>query len=126
MVAKTSNIMKKFTLLFAAVLAMSGFAFGQKEGKVVWEKTTNEVFASLNFSPNYRVNKIAIAPNGSILTFTGFGSVNVPFEFRGPVSAYNKDGKVLWESKNYLTFGSRLTPSVMVRNNYLLLANDLG
>ena len=29
--------MKKFTILFATLLAMSGMAFGQKEGKVLWE-----------------------------------------------------------------------------------------
>jgi hypothetical protein len=118
--------MKKITLLFATLLAMSGLAFGQKEGKLLWEKTTNEVLVSSNFQPNYTVNKLAVAPNGSILTFTGFGSSNVPFEFRGPVSAFDKDGKMIWESKNYLTFGPRLNPGVMVRNNYVLLANDFG
>jgi hypothetical protein len=52
-IAKINKIMKKYTLLFAALLAMSGMAFGQVLPKVLWEKTISAKIGAAFISEQY-------------------------------------------------------------------------
>ncbi|MEA5460189.1 hypothetical protein VB796_14120 [Arcicella sp. LKC2W] len=58
--------MKKFTLLFATLLAMFGDAFGQKEGKVLWEKKIDELDTK-NMDTFFYRTSIFASPNGNLL-----------------------------------------------------------
>ncbi|MEY4538377.1 MAG: putative retaining b-glycosidase, glycoside hydrolase family 5 protein, partial [Bacteroidota bacterium] len=68
---KQSNIMKKITILFATLLAMSGMAFGQKELKQLWEKDVFNVSGG-NLDP---LSSMRVSPNGNIFTLARPGGI---------------------------------------------------
>jgi hypothetical protein len=108
--------MKKFTLLFATLLAMSGMAFGQKEGKLLWEidsltpnRSDNKSYLRTLISPNYNyfntnTNAPLISPSGNIMVKclrveTG---PSTPYGIDHPeVKVFDKNGKLLWVDTDY-------------------------
>jgi hypothetical protein len=90
--------MKKFTLLFATLLAMSGDAFGQKEGKVLWE------------TPVESSNFLRVSSNGSIMT--GEGKV------------YDTNGKFLWNLNDYYKTSTGQVFTDLRNPNYTLMQCD--
>ena len=64
---QTSNIMKKITLLFATMLAMSGMGFGQNTLKTLWEKETFIVSSGGYGDPS---SFVRVSPNGNLNTST--------------------------------------------------------
>jgi Secretion system C-terminal sorting domain len=89
---KQSNIMRKFTFLFATLLAMSGTVLGQKQGKVIWSK---EIFSSGNYI-NWKVSQ---APNKNILIFGSDYGINPRRYF---IKSFDKDGKIPFNITNTL------------------------
>jgi Secretion system C-terminal sorting domain len=76
--------MKKFILLFATMLAMSGLAFGQKEGKVLWQRELGQSLSNVTFN-----NLILISPQGKSLIRTS------------DVSMYDANGNFTWKLSDY-------------------------
>jgi Secretion system C-terminal sorting domain len=74
--------MKKYTLLFATMLAMSGMAFGQKEGKTIWGK---EVLPNGNF----KGIEVSQSPDKSLL----LNGNDYSFPRRFLIQSFNKDGQ---------------------------------
>ena len=80
--------MKKFTILFATLLAMSGMTFGQVLPKVLWESNDN----AFNL---VRENYIKTSPSGNILV------VMTNDDKSQNAKAFDKNGKLLWSDKDY-------------------------
>ncbi|MEY4539814.1 MAG: hypothetical protein RLZZ306_1571, partial [Bacteroidota bacterium] len=79
---KKSNIMKKITLLFATLLAMSGMAFGQKTPKLLWE-TKISTIDKLDYLSTATCQKKG--EESTLISSNSFGQ-----------SAIDKNGKVIW------------------------------
>ncbi len=93
--------MKKFTLLFATMLAMSGIGFGQREGKVIWENAL--------YSKSYPIDHLLqrgatiipiISPSGNIMVQHPFSLDNFIPKDKG-VKVYNRKGELLWTPTDF-------------------------
>ncbi len=125
---KNQIIMKKITLLFATSLAMFGSAFGQKEGKVLWEnvveskplKTNSGKEISTSFSTPL------ISPSGNSLISYSYnyyekGSGN--FENGDAnVYTYDKKGQKLSKVQGYYSsaYGTSFPSDSRNKNYYTL------
>ena len=91
--------MKKITLLFATMLAMSGMGFGQKEGKVLWETLVDKANSGLKIA-NYGINP-AVSPTGNILVQYKYASPLLIGNENLGVKAFNKNGKEMWNANDF-------------------------
>ena len=87
--------MKKITLLFATMLAMSGMGFGQNQAKVLWEKEILPVGA-------YYTWEVAQSPQNNILLY---GSDEATNPRRYLIKSFDKDGQ------NQFSVGKQLSDS---------------
>jgi hypothetical protein len=100
-VAKTSNIMKKFTILFVTLLAMSGLAFGQKEGRVLWENLVESKPLKLSSGKDLFIGSFStpfISSSGNSLISLSYsyyekGSYNYE-NYDANVYIYDKKGQI--------------------------------
>jgi Secretion system C-terminal sorting domain len=93
-VAKQSNIMKKFTLLFATLLAMSGTVFGQIIAKLVSETEIDTVMkgAYINY---IRLNTSSAGNTAISYDYTLNGV------YKSGVKAYDKNSKLIWNGFDF-------------------------
>ncbi|MDZ7899383.1 MAG: T9SS type A sorting domain-containing protein [Arcicella sp.] len=88
--------MKKITLLFATLLAMSGMAFGQKEGKVLWENVVDTIATGAIVND---VGGPILSPSGNILIQYNW-YINGDTKKAG-VKTYDNNGKLLWNATDF-------------------------
>jgi hypothetical protein len=113
--------MKKYTLLFATMLAMSGMAFGQKEGKLVWETTVDSTFSST--LSGYYVPAKESGPLGFKTKLTLSDNFLVQYGFyknqtlygaqSNGVIVYDKNGKIVWKKQ-------RIEPKGSISDTYVI------
>ena len=99
-VAKINNIMKKYTLLFATLLAMSGMAFGQKEAKLLWEKEVDYLLIDGRNSDGIPNTILETTPSGKTI-------VDIISSFTGTLAGsrvYDLLGKDISSSKGLTSF----------------------
>jgi Secretion system C-terminal sorting domain len=107
-VAKINKIMKKFTILFVTMLAMSGLAFGQKEGKVVWENLVEGKPLKTSSGKDISVNSFItpfVSSSGNSLISLSYsyyekGSSNYE-NGDANVYTYDKKGQILSKVRGY-------------------------
>ena len=92
--------MKKITLLFVTMLAVSEMSFGQKEAKLLWETKLNSV-SQVNYLSQAFCRKVG---EESTLAYNSYG-----------VHAIDKNGGVVWKFPSIGVFG---------KNNFLALKED--
>jgi Secretion system C-terminal sorting domain len=108
-VAKTSYIMKKNTLLFVTMLAMSGMAFGQKEPKVLWKKNN---YLSLEFGYD---NSCKLSSKGFMLVYNSVSA-----------SAYDPNGNLLWKATDFFNKPNAKFVTVADNPKYTVIRCDSG
>ncbi len=109
--------MKKNTLLFVTMLAMSGMAFGQKEPKVLWEKEITKVDLS---TQKYFPMNILLSPNGNIL----FGNYDNSYGEGNGTQCYlfDKNGT---DTSFKKSITRPIIPTALINNKYYL-STDYG
>jgi hypothetical protein len=81
--------MKKITLLFVTMLAMSFSSCGQKEPKLLWEREFGRVYGSTIQLGTIQAN-IRVSPSGNIMSITG-----------NSWETFDKNGNTLWKSSDF-------------------------
>jgi hypothetical protein len=110
--------MKKFTLLFATLLAMSGMGFGQKEGKVLWEN----IFDKLSY---YQPTSYFDYDNGAMMQISPKGNVMVCYpdksveSYGTKMKGIDKDGKLMWSSSELYKNEQGVTYPITNTNYFL-------
>ena len=110
--------MKKYALLFTMLLAMSGMAFGQKEGKVLWEKSefnTNSIKHSSYISDDKIIESSSV---GNILTY--YSTQNGNEEYIN-IKAHSKNGELLWASNDIYKNKIGVIIPKSINKNYFVL-----
>ena len=89
--------MKKITLLFATMLAMSGMSFGQNQAKVLWEQVVDTI--SVGAYINTVGDNPTISPSGNILIqYNWYLDNNIR---KTGVKTYDKNGNILWNATDF-------------------------
>ena len=123
--------MKKFTILFATLLAMSGMAFGQKEGKVLWENLVES--KPLQLSSGKSINIVFfetpfVSSSGNSLVSYSYGYYGKNFSdlenYEANVKIFDKNGQMLSKVRGYYrnTYGSSYPADYRNKNYHTMYA----
>ena len=108
--------MKKITLLFAAILAISEMSFGQKEGKILWERTVKSV---ATMSPIYQLG--GVSSNGNSLVYYNFNNPNTGLP-EDDFKVYDKNGLELWKLSDVYKNSARLSTYKKINDKIALIS----
>jgi hypothetical protein len=118
--------MRKIIFLLVAVLGVSGVAFGQKEGRVLWEKEIDTKLRGLNNGLNWLTDEPIISSSGNVLIKHGFYYNTYPDNLQNgnDAKAFDRDGKLLWKVNDYYKNTSAYVFADTRNKNYTLLNCD--
>ena len=101
------------------MLAMSEMAFGQKEGKVLWENAVDTITTGAYIND---VGGPLLSPLGNILVqFNYILNNNIR---KSGVKLYDKNGKIIWDAKDFYQNASTGFGTNVQNQNYTLLYNS--
>jgi Secretion system C-terminal sorting domain len=118
--------MKKYTLVFATLLAMSGMAFGQKEGKVLWENLVESKPLKISSGKEISIGSFStpfVSSSGNSLIsysygYYGKGTSNYE-NYDANVYIYDKKGQMLLKVRgNYRNPSGSSLPADYRNKNY--------
>jgi hypothetical protein len=115
--------MRKITLLFATMLAMSGMAFGQKQGKLLWETTVDVTPYYPNFYAPYR-KSILVSESGN--TFINYVYSTKELNTTVKSKAVDKNGKIMWSSDDYYKNPKGIPWATKLGDEYATILCDLN
>jgi hypothetical protein len=118
-VAKINKIMKKYTLLFATLLAMSGMAFGQVLSKSVWANEVDSI--AVGASSRGVLPTLSSTTSGKTAVYYNY-LLNFNVRKSG-IKLYDKNGKIVWDIFDFLQNPKNDFKAYSLNKKYTLVDN---